>query len=105
MSDRCKWCGEDGGDHAPDCLVRRAMPPVEPIPGGVVGPEDIIGPSGQPLWVVTAATGRAVGGVVVTDTFHVRAASYDGAMLLAREVRLFMTDHEALQITDERDNL
>jgi hypothetical protein len=62
-------------------------------------PEQTIGPAGQPIWVVTCSFERIA--TIVTETVHVRAETYDGAVLLARE--LFperMIDAEAQRITE-----
>lgn len=62
-----------------------------------IGPEDIIGPvaPGITLWEVSVSIKRMQG--PVTDTFFVRARTYDGALLLAREVRLDVIDADAIR--------
>jgi hypothetical protein len=97
------------GQHKPACPVahnpaRQANEIANALkPGSVIDApeadyEYVAGPTGAQLWSVTASTGRTVGGEHITDTFHVRADSYDGALLIAREMRPFIHDAEAVKI-------
>lgn len=76
-----------------------------PSPTNEVGLEDVIGPTGKPEWSVTASTGRSVGGHWITDTFHVRAVTRDGALLLAKEVRPYIRDAVAVLVSNPSDDL
>jgi hypothetical protein len=93
---RSHWAGA----HHEGC--RATEYPNSPDPGGFTfNPEDVIGPVGQPTWVVTASFNRI--NRTHVETVHVRANNYDGAILLARELfREPMIDAEAQRITDER---
>jgi hypothetical protein len=77
--------------------------PTRDIPRGAVGAQDVIGPSSAPLWAVTFSLHRLAAqdsGVDFIETRHVRAATYDGAILLTREmVPEKIIDVEASQIT------
>lgn len=103
--DRHVWAGE----HKPSCPIvaspqrqaneiQNALRPAAPFDVDEADLEYVAGPNGAPLWNITAATGRSVGGVNVIDEFQVRAYSYDGALILAREMRPFIQDAEAVKV-------
>ena len=92
--DRNVWSGE----HKEACPLNKNLRPSTPVPElNEVGVEDVIG-GGSKVWEVTASTGRSIGGVWITDTFRVKADTYDGALLLAREVRPYIRDADAIEV-------
>lgn len=103
----CRFCGQTGGDHTPDCLVRRHEGALRPTPDkdlaslAEVGLEDVIGAKGTKTWSVNFTLpdrSALLRGNRVVETVHVWAATYDGAILLVKECRLDAGDIDALEV-------
>lgn len=110
----CTYCGERltfnwlkrvwEGKHHADCPVLTSKQSPLPTANPTHTLEAVIGPSGAQLWEVTVSLHRASAeaqGYSYTEVVEVRAASYDGAILLTRE--MFpekMIDAEAVKISD-----
>lgn len=85
-ADRGIWTGY----HALNCPmhkqnVKANAAALTKVTDNTTGLDQVIGPSGQPLWKATFKTRRS--GVRVTEITHVRARTYDGAVLVLRETR------------------
>lgn len=106
----CPLCGQTGGDHMRDCPIGRenahrgSLKPAsnEDLASlSEVGLEDVIGAKGTKLWSVNLSlpsSNLRTAGTPVVESIHVWAATYNGALLLAHELRRDIIDAEALEV-------
>lgn len=87
----CVNCGYSRAAQTPTGEVRETVE-------NVVSSETIIGCTTGPVWTITC-TAKRLGVEHYVETLHVRAISYDGAILLAKEMVLDWIDGDAEQVT------
>ena len=95
----CPTCDEDAADRKAEERNGAAAGTrvIQNAVQNVISTEAIAGPGGQPVWAVTAQL-RRPGRENYTETIHVRAVTYDGALLVAKEMLLDWLDGDAAQV-------